>query len=305
MNKAKTIRAVILAAATTAWANESPIPLVEETRVSTNADGVIRAQTIERVPLKDGQYAPWRTIHSVTREIKPGLTETVRNIVQTSLQGQPAQTIQSTQTREKTADTEICRTTEITTNAFGKVADVRIIEETTQRQPDGSLLVRVVEQGRNVHGEMTFQQEQQRRIQTISPTDTQMETRIRSFDHLRGRIDETAVQTTRIHTEKEIIRAETITRRTVGDQDRLVGRSISTETRKPDGSWQRETIEYGLGLYDRLTPPGSGELQLKRKIIERYTQQPDGSHQRIREVFRCDLNGEWKPMPFGWAGDQP
>lgn len=299
----KVVPAVMLATAITAFANGPAVPMTSETRVSTNADGIVRAESVERVQLKDGQHADWRTSSTVTRQIKPGCTETTQNIAQAGLQGQPAQTIQRTETREKTAAGETVRTVELTRNAFGKVVDNRVIEETSQREADGSTSIRVVEKAPDRQGNLAFQREEQRQVRTVSPTETTIESRIRSHDRLRGQVDQTAVQTTNIRTEKNTTRIETVTRRTLGDQDRVTGRSVSTETKTGDGSWQRETVEYGLGVYDRLTPLSMGELQAKIKVVERFTQKPDGSSALTREVFRRDLNGEWKPMPFGWAGD--
>jgi hypothetical protein len=262
------------------------------------------AQTVERVQLKDGQFADWRTTTSVTREIKPGCTETTENITEAALVGQPAQTIQRTTTREKTGTGEIVRTTETTRNTFGKQTGQRLVEETTQREPDGSVSVRVIERAPNANNEVVLQREEQRRIIEVNQTTTLIESQIRSHDNLRGRFDLTAIQSTQVEKKGDTTRTETTTRRTVGDQDRVVSRVVSTETKAADGNRQRETVEYGQGLHNKMSYLTTGELKPQRKIVERTETKPGGGTVLTREIFRLDLNGEWKPVPHGWAPDQ-
>jgi hypothetical protein len=263
------------------------------------------AQTVERVQLKDGQFTDWRKTTCSTRETKPGCTETAENITEAALEGQPAQTIQRTTSREKTDTGEVVRINETTRNALGKETGQRVVEETSQRQSDGTTSVRVVEQAPNRNGQLVVQREEQRRIREVSGTEFLIENQIRSYDHVRGQFDLTAIQTTEIRKQGDTTRTETTTRRTLGDADRLVSRVLVTETKSADGTSRRETVEYGSSLDGRMAQLSVGELKPQRKIIESTVQLPDGSSAVTREVFRLDVNGEWKAAPFNWARGQP
>jgi hypothetical protein len=91
----------------------------------------------------------------------------------------------------------------------------------------------------------------------------------------------------------------------VADQDRVVGRVLATESKGNDGAVRRETIEYGQGLYDQISRLNTSDLQPRRKIVEWIVPKPDGASSFVREVFRLDVNGEWKPVPYNWVGDRP
>jgi len=301
----KPLLIVALALATVAQSQTPLMPLTAETRVTTNADGAVSAQSVERIQLKDGQSAEWRKSASLTRETKPGCAETTETIVQSAIQGQPAQTIQRTTSREKTDSGETIRISEVTRNALGKDVGQRVVEETAQRQPDGTTSVRVVEQGLDARGQLAVQREEQRRIREQGATQTVIENQIRTYDHLRGRFDVTAIQTTDIRKQGDTTRTETTIRRAAGDQNRIVGRVQTTETKTAGGAVQREIVEYGQGLYDKISALSTGELKPKRKIVERRVQNPDGSSSLTREVFRLDVNGDWKPVPPNWVGDTP
>ena len=305
MNLIKPVVAAILTATVAAVAQPPAIPVTEVARVSSNADQSVRAESVQRVQLKDGQLADWRTVTRVTRETQPGRVETTETVVQQALKGQPAQTAEKTCVREKTAEGEVSRVTELIRNPYGKIVERNVIDETSRREADGSLSVRIVEQRANVQGELAVQREEQRRVRPLSATDTAVESQIRSFDRLRGEFGVTAVQTTQIHTDNNVTRSDTVTRNTVGGQDRVVSRVLTTEIKAADGTQQRETIEYGMGLYDQMTPNLTEELQPRRKTVERVVKQPDGSTQLIRDVYRRDVNGDWQPVPFDWAISRP
>lgn len=300
-----TLAAISLAFAALARGQTPHIPLTMETRITTNANGVVSAQSIERVQLKDGQYADWLKSTSVTRATKPGCAETTETIVRASTQDRPAETIQRSISREKTAAGETVRINEITRNIFGKDAGQRIIEETSQRESDGVTTVRVVEQAPNRYGQFAVQREEQRCIRELNPSRTVIENRIHTYDGIRGQFDLTGIQTTEIRRQGDAIYTETTLRRTAGDQDRVVGRVLTTETKAYDGTVRRESVEYGQGLYDKMTYMTTSDLKPQRKIVERTSQNPDGTTKFIREVFRRDLNDEWKPAPYSSTGDKP
>jgi len=281
------------------------VPVSAETRVTTNADASVTAQTVERIQLHDGQTTDWRNITSVTRPTKTGGSETTETIVEHAARPQLSQTIQRTTHREKTGAGETVRINEITRNAFGKETSQRVVEETATRESDGATSVRIVEQATNPRGQLAVEREEQRHIRELSPSRNVIESQIRTYDHLRGRFDVTAVQNTEVRKQGDTTHAESVIRRTTGGQDRIVGRVLTTETKTDDGAAQREIVEYGQGLHDKFSYRPTGELKPQRKIVERTVQKPDGTVALKREVFRYDVNGDWKPAPHNWVGDQP
>lgn len=281
------------------------MPLMAETRTTTNADGVVHAQTVERLHLPDGRVVPWRQRTSLTRQTQPGRTETSETVIQPAFEGQPAQQIERNIVHEKTEQGEIARLHEVTRNAAGKELTQRLVEEITEKAADGTVAIRITEHAPNLRGELVLQREEQRRIRPLSANETVVENRIRTYDPLRGRFDETAVEQTEIRKQGATTIMDTIIRRTAGDQNRTVGRVQTRQTQTGDGATRREIVEYGQGLYDRLCPLPTGELKPMRKIIEQITPGTDGTVTLKREVFRLDVNGEWKPVPPHWVGDLP
>jgi hypothetical protein len=178
--------AIVLATAATAQVQTPLVPLTSESRVTTNADGAIAAQSVERIQLQNGQLADWRKTTSVTRQTTPGCTDT-----------------------------------------------------------------------------------------------------------------------TEVRKQGDSLTAETTIRRTAADQDRVIGRVLTTETKASDGTMRREIVEYGLGLSDKLGRMATGDPTPQRKIVERTFQNPDGARSFKREVFRLDVNGDWKPVPYNWNSVLP
>lgn len=299
------LTATMLAASAGLLGQTPLVSVTAKTQVTTNADASVTAQTVERIPLRDGQTMDWRTTTSVTRPTKTGGTETTETVIERAPQQQLSQTIQRTTTSETTANGKAIRTSEITRNAFGKDTGLRVVEETAQQESDGSTVVRIVEQAADHRGQLALQREEQRRIRELNPAQTVIESQIRTYDNLRSRFDVTAVHNTEIRKQGDTTHTETTVRRTAGDQDRIVGRVLTTEMKTGDGTTRRETIEYGQGLYDKISHMTSGELKPKRKVVERVVSTLDGGQTLTREVFRLDVNGDWKPAPHDWIGDRP
>jgi hypothetical protein len=84
----------------------------------------------------------------------------------------------------------------------------------------------------------------------------------------------------------------------------MSGRKTTTEKTAPDGSVTREIVEQGRSLYavhtgDQLMEP----LVPQHKIVEQEARNPNGIVVVQRQVFRRDVNGEWKQESF--STDQP
>jgi hypothetical protein len=78
----------------------------------------------------------------------------------------------------------------------------------------------------------------------------------------------------------------------------VTGKVTTTEKRGANGTVQREIVEQGRSLHSTYTGDRDEPLVANRKIVDSEVRKPDGSLHEERNVFRRDVNGDWKPVTF-------
>jgi hypothetical protein len=134
----------------------------------------------------------------------------------------------------------------------------------------------------------------------------------RSVNHLSGQLDVTEESTTSTVADGATTRSDTVVRKPGRTGWEITGQTTTTETTAPDGSIHRETVEQGRSLYSRYTGNQLLEpLVPQRKVVERETHESGGRIVVQRDVFRRDVNGDWKAESFSTdlptieVGDRP
>jgi hypothetical protein len=126
--------------------------------------------------------------------------------------------------------------------------------------------------------------------------------KVQAFNHIEGRFGPSAQESETVRSEGDATHVERVIRTLSGTTWTVSSKTETTETRAPDGSIQRVTIEQGPGLYTTRTGADTEPLVPLRKIVERETRQANDTTVTEREFYRHNVNGEWQrevqPVPF-------
>ncbi|HUI07523.1 MAG TPA: hypothetical protein VL486_11030 [Verrucomicrobiae bacterium] len=275
------------------------VPLIKETRKAETADGAQRTESITRLRLNDGDYFDWRQNTTVKKEVAPGITEISNDVVQRDRQGGEQTTERSLETVVKTDSGEKSQTKVYTPNSSGGLVLDHVVDATTVRGADGEAETTRNEQVADVNGNLVLKKQADEVTTEVGPNETVTTTKMRSANHLTGQLAVTEESTTSTRTDGATKQIETVVRKPGRTGWEVTGRTTTTETAAPDGSVNRETVESGRSLYSTYTGNQMLEpLVPERKVIERETRQPDGTVVVQRDVFRRDVNGDWKPETF-------
>lgn len=281
--------------------DRSFVPLVIENKLTKVDENTTRSESAARARLNDGSYFDWRTVVAVERQIDSNHTEVFQNLVEKDRQGNTRTTLQINLEVVKTPDGEESKASQYRRDSSGAMALDRVTSATTTKNPDGTSTTTSIEDVRDVNGSLQPVQKTLETVVASSPTEKQITTQIQRFDHADGQFAVVARERATVDTTgSNTTRTERIIQQPDGAGWKDTGKVITTETRQPDGTLQRETIEQGQTLYSKLAaPPMNVEpLVAQRKIVEREAHNPDGTVVIQRDVFVRDVNGDWKPQSF-------
>jgi hypothetical protein len=275
------------------------VPLVKETRKTQDNTGEQRSESLTRVRLSDGSYFDWQRSTTVTKEVAPGVTQVLRDVVEKDRQGGDRVAQRSVETVTRTDQGEKSQEKVYTPNSSGQLILDRAVDATTIQEPGGKARTTRVEQVADVNGNLV----PERRIEVVTTkagaNETVSTATTRTVNHLTGQLDTTVESTTSTRTDGATKRIETVVRQPGRTGWEVTGRTTTTEKTAPNGSVSRETVESGRSLYSTYTGDQLMEpLVPQRKIVERETRQPNGVIVIQRDEFRRDVNGEWKPESF-------
>jgi hypothetical protein len=276
------------------------VPLTVETKQTKVDASTTRSETATRARLNDGSFFDFRNTTATTRQRDPNTTETVIETVENDRQGGSRATRRITAQTTKTATGEQSETSMYRRDSSGKLILDGQIASTTTKNPDGSLNTVSVEKRADMDGAVRPQKQIEQTTTPLGENKKRVVSKIMTVDHLAGGFGLTSRETATVYAEANTTRTEKLIQKPSGAGWQDIGRIVTTETRDADGSVRRETIEEGRSLYTKLTAPPMNVQPLvpQRKVVEREVRNPDGSIVMKRDVFRRDVNGEWKPVTF-------
>ena len=288
------------------------VPLLKETRKTQENDNTQRNESVTRVRLNDGGYFDWQRSTTVKKEVAPGVTEISRDVVETNRQGGGRTAQRTVETVAKTDTGEKSQSKVYTRNSSGQLVLDRVVAATTVKESGGKENTTRVEQVPDVNGNLVLKKQSEEVTAKGGPNETVTTAQTRSANHLTGALDVTEESTTSTRTDGATKQIETVVRKPGRTGLEVTGRTTTTETTAPDGSVSREMVESGRSLYSTHTGNQMLEpLVPQRKVVERETRQPDGIVVVLRDAFRRDVNGDWKPESFSTnppattIGDRP
>jgi hypothetical protein len=279
--------------------DRSFVPLTIETKQTKVDAATTRSDSVTRAQLNDGSYFDWRTTSTITRSNATS-TQATTDTIEKDRQGDVRATKSSTKTVTTTPQGQQSSTTNYRRDASGRLVAESETTAVTTRNPDGSLSTAQVEKRAGLEGDMRPVRQIEETTIAKGDNDSTTVRKISDYDHLGNRFGLTAQETTRVQADGNTTRSETRVQKPSGAGWNDEARIITTETRAANGSARREIIEEGRSLYAKQTgTPSSVEpLQPQRKIVEEEVRKPDGTMKLERQVFRRDINGDWKPATF-------
>ena len=274
------------------------VPLVIETKKTKVDPATTRTDSVVKAPRNDGTLFNLQQRSAVTQQISPDVSQTTTEVSEQDRQGAMRATRRIDETSTRTGNRESVKADEFKRDASGRLVLDREIAAVTTKNADGSSSGSRTEKARDVSGNLVVEKEIEETVLPKSSTETQITRRISSVGHLDGQLQLNGRETTTVRTEGNTSRTVVVSE-ALGDGGwRTVGQTTTTEKRGADGTVQRETIEQGRSLYEKLQSFPTEPLVPQRKIVEREVRQPDGTSVLQRDVYRRDVNGEWKPVTF-------
>lgn len=278
-------------------------PLLIETKQTQMDPASKLTESITHGRRNDGSYFVWQTRSIHQRQLGGGITETTTQVAQTDRQGGQRTALRIEETLVKNDLGEQAQAKVYTRDSSGQlVLDAEVSTRTT-KTPAGQISTTRIEKETDVNGDLLTKA---RTEKTAAETDTAEKVtteKIEAVDHLDGRLKVMAEKTTTVRAEADKTFTEVAVRRPTRTGVTVTERTTTTEVRAPDGSVQRQIIEHGRSLFSRATGEDIGERLLpRRKIIEREVRQPDGTFAIQRDVYRRDVNGDWKKETFSTYG---
>lgn len=288
-------------AVTLSTLDRTAVPLITETKETKVDANTTRQESVTQVRQNDGTYAPMQRTTSIERKVSDAVTQTSTEILETDRQGRTRASQQVNETVTKTPTGQESRAEVYQRDASGQLVLQSQSTATETKNPDGTVSKTRVENVADVNGKLV-PKEQVEEVVTKPGTNQEAITRnIKSVDHLTGRLAVTAKETETVRRDGNTTRTETVVQKSTRSGWTVTDRITTTETRAPDGSTQRETVEVGRSLYSKSTGDDFESLVPKRKIVEREMKKPDGTTTLQRDVFHRDINNEWKPASFSSA----
>jgi hypothetical protein len=285
--------------------DRSMVPLIIESKTKEIAPNTSRTDATTKARLNDGSYFDFRDTTTVQKQIDSNTTSVVQEIVENDRQGGTRISRKTDSTIQKTPTGEIMQEKQYRRNSSGGTILETVLDATTVKRPDGSSATTTVQKSADVNGALRPEQETEQIVRPISATEKQITTQVLQMDHMENQFKPVARETSVVRTEGNTTHSETVIQQQGDGAWRNVGKITTTETRTSDGRLQREIIEEGQTLYSKLVPKTYEALQPMRKVVETEVRQPDGTVRLQRDVFRRDVNGEWKAQSFSTEGVSP
>jgi len=275
------------------------VPLIKESK-ETKVDATTqRTESVTRARLNDGSYFEWQRSTATKKDLSPGKSVSSTDVVEKDRQGQDHLARHTDETVSKSASGETAETKVYTRNNSGQLVLDRVVDANTVKSAGGTANTTRLEKVADVNGNLVIKTQQEEVAVERGPNEKVITSKTMSADHLTGKLAVTAEETTSITTQggTKQIQSEVRTPGRTGWE--LSGRTATTETTAPDGSVSRETIEHGRSIYSTKTGNELLEpLVPQRKIVEHEVHRPDGTTVMQRDVFRRDVNGDWKTESF-------
>ena len=280
--------------------DRSYVPLTVETKQTQVDTATTRTESTTRGRLNDGSFLDFRDTTTTTYQRDRNTTEMVIETVETDRQGGARATRRAVAETTKTPTGERSETSTYRRDSSGRLTLDGQVASTTTKNPDGSLSTVSVEKRADLEGALRPQKQIEQTISRLGENSQRVVSKIMTADHLEGGFAVTARETATIRDEANTTRTEKLIQKPRGADWQDVGRIITTETRDADGSVRRETVEEGQSLYSKMAaPPMNVEpLVPQRKVVEHEVHNLDGTTVMQRDVFRRDVNGDWKPVKF-------
>ncbi len=286
--------------------DRSTVPLMSTTKQS-KSDAGTRIETVTRLRSADGSYFDWRRSSDVEREVSPGKTERTAEIVERDRQGGERARKLIKQSTTTTSDAKRSTTTEYRRDSSGRLILSHETSTTSTKGRDGIVSETRMESDYDVNGRPVLT----RQIEAVTTSDlaTRSKTTVsttRSLSHLEGGVSVTLRETATVRADGNTTHAETLKQKPNGAGWENDQRILSVETRTADGTTQRETIVEGRSMYARQAGSRADNESLipQTKTVEHQVRQSDGTVLVHRDIYRRDVNGDWKPTTFSTEAAQ-
>jgi hypothetical protein len=261
-----------------------------------------RVESVAQTRLADGSYVESSRSTTTTRVVAPNMTEKITEVVEPNVYGQKQTTLRTREVITKDATGEHVQSVEERRDPSGRFVVERQVMATTVTIAGGTRQTHRVEKAADVNGTMAPSKEVDETVVTRSPTEKLITRNVQAVSHIDGRFGPSAQESETVRREGDTTRIERVVRTPQGSTWTVSGKADTTETRAADGSIQRVTIEQGPSLHATRSAMNTEPLTPLRKIVERETQQTDGTTVIKRELYRSNVNGEWQrenePAPF-------
>jgi len=274
------------------------MPVTIDTKQTKVDPSTTRSESVMRARLNDGSYFDFRNTTATTQQLNSNTAQTVIEIVDSDRQGGERTTRRVTSETTKTATGERSETSTYRRDSSGKLVLDGEVASTTKKNPDGSLSTVSIDKRMGVGGALQPEKQVDQTVTERGPNEKQVTSRIMTVNHLDGSLAVSSRETATIRTDGNTTSTETLIQKPSGTTWQNTGKIVTKETRQPDGSMQRETVEEGLAAYTQKDQGGVRPLVPQRKIVESEIRKPDGTVVIDRGVYRRDVNGDWKPATF-------
>jgi hypothetical protein len=284
--------------------DRSVVPLIKESQQTKIDENTERTETVTRDRRNDGSYFDSQRSTTLKKQISPEVTEVSTAVVEKDRQGNDRTTGRTTQTVVKNDQGETSQVKTFTRNSSGQLMLDRVVDANTVTSADGRANTTRVEKVADVSGNIVVQKQIEETAVQKGPNEKVTTALTKSVDHRTGLLDVTGEATTTVRTENGTKQIDTVVRTPGRTGWQVSGRTTTTERTAPDGSVIRETVEQGRSLYSTRTGDQMMEpLVPQRKTVEQEARNADGTVIIERDVFRRDVNGEWKRESF--STEQP
>ena len=275
------------------------VPLLKDVRQTKPDANTEVINSVTRGRLNDGTYFDWRRASTIEKQIAPDETRISTVVTEKDRQGGDRTIRGTTETVNKTDRGENSEAKVYSRNSSGQLVLDQVVDVNTVSNANGRADTIRTEKVADVNGNIIVQQQNEETSAAKGPNQDVTTALTKSVDHLTGRIDVTGQASTTIRTEDGTKQIDTVVRAPGRMGWEVRQQTTTTEKTAPDGSRTRETIEHGRSLYavhtgDQLMEP----LVPQRKVVEQEVRNPDGTIAVQRDVFRRDVNGEWKHESF-------
>jgi hypothetical protein len=275
------------------------VPLIKESKDTKVDANTQRTESVTRARLSDGSYFEWQRSTTVKKDISPSQSVSSTDVVEKDRQGQSRVSQHSDVTVSKSASGETDQTKVYKRDSSGQLVLDHTVVANTVKGGGGAANTTSIEKTADVNGNLSLLKQVDQVAVDRGPNEKVVTSETKTVDHLNGQLAVTAQETTSITTQGSTKQTDSVVRTPGRFGWEETSRTTTTETKAPDGSVSRETIEQGRSIYSTKTGNDMLEpLVPQTRIVEHEVHNPDGTTVLQRDVFHRDVNGEWKPESF-------